>query len=344
MLLSTLAGETIAQARNLDAKGRSSPVSAVTIAVLIGLLIRNTIGLRSGFDAGVAFSIKKLLRVGIILVGLKLSLMELAKFGAIGFPVVAGVVLLALLIIRPLAKLFGVSTALGTLTAAATSICGVTAAVATAPAIDADDRELAYTVANVTLFGLLAMLSYPYLASVLFPSSELGAGLFLGTGIHDTSQVLGAALAYRDLYGAEEAFRVATVTKLTRNLFIVVVIPFLAWQHRKSRGTNAPISMRELFPAFLLAFLLAVGVRTVGDVLFSGADVWTSAISFLGDRVSTFFLAMALAGVGLSTDMAKLRTLGLRPLWLGATAAGIVAALGFAFAKVVSSISPAMLR
>lgn len=344
IFFSRLAGEWILDARGLDPTGRSSPISAVTIAVLVGLVIRNTIGVASRFEPGIALSMKKLLRIGIVFVGLKLSLLELAKFGAIGLPVVAAVVILAIVIIRPLSRLFGVSDALGTLTAAATSICGVTAAVATAPAIEADERELAYTVANVTLFGLLAMLTYPYLASLMFASSEVGAGIFLGTGIHDTSQVLGAALAYRDLYGAEEAFQVATITKLTRNLFIIVVIPYLAWQHRKRRETTTQVSVRDLVPLFLLGFLLAVALRTSGDLFFADEPIWTKSVSFLADRASTFLLAMALAGVGLSTDIRKLRRLGWRPFWLGATAAVVVAALGLTFAYVVSSVAPSMLR
>ena len=109
----------------------------------------------------------------------------------------------------------------------------MTAIVSTAPAIDADEREVAYAVANVVAFGLFGMLVYPYLAHALLPGSA-AIGLFLGTAVHDTSQVVGAALTYRQIYGDDVVLRVATVTKLTRNLFLAAVIPLLTWMHRRS--------------------------------------------------------------------------------------------------------------
>ena len=116
--------------------------------------------------------------------------------------------------------------------AAGTSICGVTAIVSTAPAIEADEREVAYAVANVVAFGLFGMLAYPYLAHALLGSSET-IGLFLGTAVHDTSQVVGAALTYKQVYDDDVVLRVATVTKLTRNIFLAAVIPLLTWMHLK---------------------------------------------------------------------------------------------------------------
>src|SRR5688500_13650404 len=116
--------------------------------------------------------------------------------------------------------------------AAGTSICGVTANVSTAPVIQADEREVAYAVANDVTFGLFGMLVYPYVAHALLRPSET-VGLFLGTAIHDTSQVVGAALTYRQMYDDDVVLRVATVTKLTRNLFLAAVIPLLAWMHMR---------------------------------------------------------------------------------------------------------------
>ena len=113
----------------------------------------------------------------------------------------------------------GLPPRLGMLIAAGTSICGVTAIVSTAPAIEADEREVAYAVANVVAFGLFGMLTYPYLAHAVLGSSET-IGLFLGTAVHDTSQVVGAALTYKQVYNDDIVLRVATVTKLTRNIFL----------------------------------------------------------------------------------------------------------------------------
>ena len=114
----------------------------------------------------------------------------------------------------------------------------MTAIVSTAPAIEADEREVAYAVANVVAFGLFGMLAYPYLAHALLQRSET-VGLFLGTAVHDTSQVVGAALTYRQIYADDVVLRVATVTKLTRNMFLAAVIPLLTWMHA-ARVAAAP--------------------------------------------------------------------------------------------------------
>ena len=144
---------------------------------------------------------------------------------------------------------------LSTLAAASTAICGVTATVAVAPTIDADDREVAYTIANVTLFGIVAMFVYPYVAHALFAATSASAGLFLGTSIHETAQVMGAALSYREVFHDEAAMKIATVTKLTRNVCLVAVVPVLAWLHSRSQGSQSKrVNVLKLFPLFVLAF------------------------------------------------------------------------------------------
>lgn len=334
--------------RGIDPAGKASPVSTITIAVLAAITLRNLFGLSPLLTPGVNVAIKRVLRVGIVLVGLKLSLAEVARLGVWGLPMIAILIVTAIVVTRILARLLGVSDKLATLTAAATSICGVTAAVAIAPAIDADDQELAYTIANVTLFGLLAMLFYPYIAHGFFANQSVSAGMFLGTGIHDTSQVLGAALAYRDLFGDEAAFNAATVTKLTRNVFLVVVVPLLAFAHaRKIGGPAKQVSFSTVLPLFLAGFLLMVILRTTGDLTLANSGrafysidgaVWTRAIKFVGDRLSPFLLGMAMAAVGLNTDLAKLRQLGARPLYLGAAAAITVATLGLILSAFVGPL------
>ena len=342
-------GIAILAARGIDPAGKASPISTITIAVVIAILFRNLARLPAAMTPGVSLAIKRILRIGIVLVGLKLSLAEIARLGIWGVPTIAVLIAVALIVTKLLARILGVSNTLATLTAAATSICGITAAVATAPAIDADDQELAYTVANVTLFGLIAMLTYPYIAHAFFATESMSAGMFLGTGIHDTSQVIGAALAYRDLFGDELAFEAATVTKLTRNMFLVVVVPLLAFVHARGTGRKPKkVSLSTLLPLFLAGFLLMVVVRTIGDLtlarngkalLLFDASGWDATIRFLGDHTSAFLLAVALAAVGFHTDLRKLRALGPRPLYLGAAAAITVAATGLALAALVGPMA-----
>src|SRR3954469_22344164 len=126
-------------------------------------------------------------------------------------------------------RAMGLPRKLGTLMAVGTSICGVSAIVATAPIIEADEDETSYAVACITIFGLIALISYPFLAYHLFdPAHPTQAGIFLGTAIHDTSQVAGAGAAYAAQYKADAAMKTAITVKLVRNLSMSVLIPLMA--------------------------------------------------------------------------------------------------------------------
>jgi uncharacterized membrane protein YadS len=242
----------------------------------------------------------------------------------------------------------GLPPRLGTLIAAGTSICGVTAIVSTAPAIDADEREVAYAVANVVAFGLFGMLAYPYLAHALLQRSET-VGLFLGTAVHDTSQVVGAALTYRQMYGDDIVLRVATVTKLTRNLFLAAVIPLLTWMHLRSTAGAMPgrahTGWRALVPMFVIGFVGMAIVRTIGDATLqsSGAafgvwdgTAWPRLPTQLGDFwASRLFLGTAMAAVGLNTSVAVFRGVGGRPFLVGLAGALIVGAVGLLLALLL---------
>jgi uncharacterized integral membrane protein (TIGR00698 family) len=332
--------------QGIASTGRPSPISAMTCSVLIGLTLGNSVGVRSIFRPGVDFSVKKLLRLGIILVGLRLSLLDVMRLGIWGIPVVMLVIVSALFLTNWISKWLGLSARLGALAAASTAICGVTAAMAVAPLIDADEQELAYTVANVTIFGMLAMLVYPYLAHFLFGQQSGAIGLFLGTAIHDTSQVMGAALAYKDVFGDELALKIATVTKLTRNVFLAAVVPILSLHFaRKAGRVQKRVNIANLLPLFVLGFLAMAILRSAGDAGIVGQKqaafgvwgpaAWAKITQTLGDTVATVALGAAMASVGLSTNLKALRRLGIRPLYLGAAAATIVSGVGLLLATLV---------
>ena len=152
------------------------------------------------------FATTTILRAGIVLVGIRLSVFDVLKLGLAGLPVVLTAIVTGLLFVIWFNRRLGLPPRLGTLIAAGTSICGVTAIVSTAPAIEADEREVAYAVANVVAFGLFGMLVYPYLHMRLHVRSET-IGLFLGTAVHDTSQVVGAALTYKQVYADDVVLR-----------------------------------------------------------------------------------------------------------------------------------------
>ncbi|HVR44111.1 MAG TPA: putative sulfate exporter family transporter [Thermoanaerobaculia bacterium] len=348
-VLAGVIGAWMLQIQGLDsAAAKGNPISPVTVAIVLGLLVASTIAPRPALKPGYELAVKHFLRVGIVLVGIRLSLVDVLQLGAIGIPFVAAIIVSAVLLARWAARRLGVSEKLGLLTAAATSICGVTAALATAPAIEADETEVAYAVANTTLFGMVAMLLYPWLAHAVFAGQSVGAGLFLGTSIHDTSQVLGAALAYQQMFADEIAFKAATVTKLTRNLFIIVVVPLLGWiaTRRRPVGSGAPrASLASLVPLFVIGFVAMAVVRTIGDLTLARSgvalgvvdgDAWRAATRWIGEVASGWLLTTAMAAVGLSTRFAMFRRLGARPLWLGGIVAIAVGASGMALALLVS--------
>ncbi len=340
--LADLIGQQILAAQGLTG---SSPVSGVPVAIVLGLLIRNTLPLPASLAPGLKFATTNILRAGIVLVGIRLSVFDVLKLGLAGLPVVLAAIATGMLFVTWFNNKLGLPPRLGTLIAAGTSICGVTAIVSTAPAIDADEKEVAYAVANVVAFGLIGMLVYPYLAHSLLNTSE-SIGLFLGTAVHDTSQVMGAALTYKQVYGDDVVLRVATVTKLTRNIFLAVVIPVLTWMHMRAHatavGSGGVGAVTRFVPGFVIGFIGMAIVRSIGDgtLASSGAafgllsaESWASITKDLGDFwASQVLLGTAMAAVGLNTNFAVFKGVGLKPFVVGMAGALVVGAVGLAMA------------
>ncbi len=343
--LADVLGQALLAAQGLSG---SSPISGVPVAILLGLLCRNALPLPSWLAPGLKFSVSTILRLGIVLVGIRLSAFDVARLGFGGLPVVIGAIATGLIFVTWFNNRLGLPPRLGTLIAAGTSICGVTAIVSTAPAIDADEREVAYAVANVVAFGLFGMLTYPYLAHALLTRSET-IGLFLGTAVHDTSQVVGSALTYKQLYADDVVLRVATVTKLTRNLFLAGVVPILTWIHLRRTPQPGSTSARRrswtsLVPAFVVGFVAMAIVRSIGDAtLTSGGaayGIWNTAewvrlTNTIGDTwASRYLLGTAMAAVGLNTNLSVFRGVGLKPFIVGMAGAVVVGGVGLLLALV----------
>ncbi|WP_088009450.1 YeiH family protein [Indiicoccus explosivorum] len=321
-------------------QGSANPVSEIFIIILLGIVIRNVFGLHPIFAAGVAFSVKKLLKAGIVLLGLRLSLTEALKLGLWGIPLIVACIATALAVTLLITRRLEQPRRLGTLIASGTSICGVTAIMATAPVIRAKENEVAYAVANITLFGLTGMLVYPYIAQILFADDPVKAGLFLGTAIHDTAQVTGAALIFADLADAERAVDVATVAKLVRNLFLIAVIPFVSWLFwRRESGAASLPKWHELVPLFIIGFFAMALVRTIGDATAAAAGtafgvvpigLWTEIVTAVSSFGSTYLFGLAMAGIGLSTSFDVFKGLGMKPFAIGFIAALTVGAVSAA--------------
>ena len=326
-----------------------SPISAVMICLILGLAIRNAFKIPALLNTGFKFSVKKLLRLGIILLGIRLSIFSVFELGLIGIPIVLICISSALLITTFLNKKLNQPKRLGTLIAVGTSICGVSAIVATSPIINAKEEETAYAVAVITVFGLIATIGYPIIAYFIFGGDPIKAGLWLGTSIHDTSQVTGAALVFADLWNLPLGLDVATITKLVRNVFMILVIPLMAFLHAKSEmkettesdlnktEVKTKVSIKKLIPVFVIGFLLISILRSIGDagintnnVAFGllGADLWGDIIKMIKDFANILFV-VSLGGVGLSTNFANFKGLGIKPFLVGLFAALTIGIVSF---------------
>jgi uncharacterized integral membrane protein (TIGR00698 family) len=315
-----------------------SPVSPVLVVVVLGLVMRNTIGLPAAFEDGLRFCIKRILRIAVALLGLRMSLAVAGGIGLHALPVVLGCIVLTLAFVMWLGGRLGLHGRLASLIAVGTAICGASAIMATGPAIRAKDEEIGYAIAVITLFGMVALLAYPFFAHWVFAGDPLLVGLFLGTSIHDTSQVVGAGLMYQASHDAPEALNAATTTKLIRNLCMGAVIPLLAiLHHRQARtssrsGFQRRASLSHWLPLFVVGFIAMAAIRSAGDVGerafgFIDRTTWISLLD-QGMTFSAFGLTLAMAAVGLGTDLKDFKRLGFKPLALGLAAAlssGLVA-------------------
>ncbi|MBS0418602.1 MAG: putative sulfate exporter family transporter [Proteobacteria bacterium] len=313
------------------------PLSPVLYAVLIGMLWRNTLGVPAWTNEGLNWAMHRLLRTGIALVGLRLTLAGASAIAVTALPVALGCLATALVAGLVIARVLSVPKRLGVLLAIGTAVCGCTAVVAMSPVIRAKHAETAFAVTCVVLFGCVAMLLYPWLAGHFFGQSPIHAGVFLGTAIHDTSQVIGSALIYSQQANAPDALSAASVAKLLRNLSIIVLIPAAAWLMRREemrepqpsddpRVQGAPLRAPQssAVPFFVFAFILFVVVRTVGDGVFHpDAPLWHATVN-AGQSASELFLVCGMTAVGLSVSFNDMWRIGWRPLAAGFLVATLV--------------------
>lgn len=339
-----------------SALGIKGLVSFILVAIVLGIIIRNTVGLNAVFAPGVAFCLKKLLRLGIILLGIRLSIADVLEVGAFGIPIVIGAVLTGLVVATVATRRLGLPERLGTLIAIGTAICGATAIVATAPGIRAKEEEVAYAIANITVFGIAAMLIYPFLGNLIFGGNVIEVGLFLGTSIHETAQVAGAGLIYDQSFNittSPSAADVAIVSKLVRNVLMIVVIPLITYMYvrrQRSEGEEPGQSTRiiDMMPVFILGFLAMAAFRSIGDAGIEsggtaygiwGEEAWGDLVHAIR-TTAEYCLAMAMAAVGLGTSVAQLKGLGFKPFVVGIAAAVAVGAVSiglvFLFAPLIS--------
>jgi len=304
------------------------PLSPVMCAVLLGMLWRNSVGVPLWATRGLDWTMHRLLRVGIALVGLRLTLAGATAIAATAVPVAISCLAVALGAGIGIARALAVPRRLGVLLAIGTAVCGCTAVVAVSPVIRARHAETAFAVTCVVLFGCLAMLCYPWVAGHFFAASPLHAGIFLGTAIHDTSQVIGAALIYSQQAAAPAALAAASVAKLLRNLSIAALVPAAAWwvqrHEARAEGPSPGRTRPRLVPFFVLGFIGFILVRTAGDALYGSTTPLWQALINTGYTTSDLLLTCGMTAVGLSVSFTDMWRIGWRPLAAGFVVASLV--------------------
>ena len=316
-----------------------SPISTVLIAILLGILMGNAFTPRPGMMIGLDFTQQYILKLGIIFLGIRLSFEEFIKFGTIAIPLIIFCIVGVLILIKLLIKKVPISSKMSYLIAIGTSVCGATAIVATAPVINAKKTEIAYAIANITLFGVIAMILYPYFAEWYFEGAPLKSGLFLGTSIHETSQVAAAGLIYDQQFNSPETLNAATVTKLIRNTFLVIMIPLFAFLYNRGEIKSEKYSILSIFPYFVIGFIGMIIVRNLGDQFFTteknNYEIWINLIEYI-KILATVFLTMAMAAVGISINLNELKSMGYKPFIVGLIAAITVGIISLAYIEISS--------
>ena len=312
-----------------------SPISTAMIAILLGMFFGNIFHMRNSFVKGLDFTQKYILKFGIICLGIQLKPFEFLEFGSIAIPLIIVCIISVLIVIKLLIKKLKIPTRMAYLISIGSTVCGTTAIMATAPVIGAKKNEVSYAIANITLFGILSMLIYPYFANYYFDAEPMFVGLFLGTSIHETSQVAAAGLIYDQQFNSPETLNIATITKLIRNTFLVIMIPLFAFLYNRNNVVKKDYSIIAIFPYFVLGFAGMIIFRNIGDQFFlsSYSSLWLDTVHFIKSS-SKIFLTMAMAAIGLSTNLKDLKNMGYKPFvvgFIGMATVGLVSILAIEF-------------
>ena len=283
---------------------------------------------------GASLAARWALRLGITLLGARLTLGQLLETGGASVFAIVATVSVALAFGVWLARRLGVGSPLSALIVVGMAICGNSAILALSPIVKAPHRETAYAVSTITIFGLLAVLLLPVLGRIL-GLADATFGAWVGMAVNDTAQVVATGFAY-----SPPAGDVATVVKLTRNLAILPVILGATWL--TVRATHDPTAARvsplrlvgRAVPWFVVGFVVVAGLRTAG--LLDATLPAGGTLADLASTVATLLILVALAGVGLSTDVRAMLGVGSRPFLLGLSLWIVIGALALALALVVT--------
>jgi uncharacterized integral membrane protein (TIGR00698 family) len=305
--------------------GELVDVSPLVVGVVLGVLAANTGLVRPVLRPGITFAAKRLLRGGVVFLGLRLSFDQVRELGAVGALAVVAVVVTTFVFVQLLARLLGLSPGLGLLTATGYSICGASAVAAMEPLSDATEEETAYAIGLVTLCGSLSIAVLPAIGHWI-GLSDAQFGAFAGAAVHDVGQVTATASAY-----AEEALAPATLVKLTRVILLAPMVAGVGLWRRRAAAAVEPVPGAKrppIVPLFVLGFLGAICLRATG---WLSDDALSTA-----KQIEQALLTAGMFGLGAGVEFARLRRLGGRPLVLGGVSWVLVAGAALAASYVIA--------
>lgn len=290
------------------------PVIAILAGMVITLLLKN----KEPLQEGITFVSKKILQYAVILLGFGLNLSVVLETGRQSLPIIIATISTSLILAFVLHKALKIPGNISTLVGVGSSICGGSAIAATAPVIEASDEEVAQAISVIFLFNVLAAVLFPAFGTMLgFSTTDGGAfGVFAGTAINDTSSVTAAAATWDSMYHLGTATLDKAVTvKLTRTLAIIPITLVLAfWRTRKEEESEGEkVSFKQVFPFFILFFILASVITTVMTSFFGVPIEFFMPLK----ELSKFFIVLAMAAIGLNTNIIKLVRTGAKPIFLG---------------------------
>lgn len=287
-------------------------IGGIIFSIILGIIISNAIKLPDQYQPGIKFASKKILQYAIIVMGFTLNLRVVVEMGLSSLPITLTTITAALLTSLWLGKVMNIGENIRTLIGVGTAICGGSAIAAASPIVDAKEDEVAFSLSTIFLFNIIAVFIFPVIGHTI-GLSDIGFGHFAGTAINDTSSVVAAGYAY-----SETAGDTATIVKLVRALMIIPVCLILVMIQLKKSEKKA-FSIKKVFPWFILYFFLA-------SVVTSIINLPEAIISYI-KMLSTFMISIAMAGIGLSVSIRQFRTIGIKPVLLGASVWFVVACI-----------------
>lgn len=294
-------------------------IGGAVISILLGMVIGLLIKDKTKVESGIKFTSKKILQWAVVLLGFGLNLNVILQTGKQSLPIIVSTITTSLVIAFVLCKVMKIPGKISTLVGVGSSICGGSAIAATAPVIDADDEEVAQAISVIFFFNVLAALIFPALGKLIGFNTVSGEafGIFAGTAVNDTSSVTACASTWDSMWNlGTDTLDTAVTVKLTRTLAIIPITLVLALvrtrKEKKAGGEGTKVDFKKIFPFFILYFIGASIITTVAVAL--GAD---PAVFAPVKTLSKFFIVLAMAAIGLNTDIVKLVKTGGKPLVMG---------------------------